>query len=235
MTVSTILHEKNNHPIIHAERESEVHVMKKSKTDSIGYALYAFGGLGLEVILMMIETNVYGQTSGAWSVMKQVMHWIIISFIWGCVGMVLAKQLPSIPHDEAKTRNLLIPAIIIVIVSVIYTTIAWKGFKPAIELSNLGAGMFFTQYIYYAFESLLITLIVAHGQTALENWLGKTKWIPYGGVVLAATWGLVHISTQDIATGIFSVVQAALFGIIYMVLNKDFKLSYIAITIMFML
>ena len=65
-----------------AERKSEVNAMKKNKTDSIGYALYAFGGLGLEAILMMIETNVYGQTSGAWSVMKQMMHWIIISFIW---------------------------------------------------------------------------------------------------------------------------------------------------------
>ncbi len=217
-----------------AERKSEVNAMKKNKTDSIGYALYAFGGLGLEAILMMIETNVYGQTSGAWSVMKQMMHWIIISFIWGCVGMTLAKLLPAIPKWENKAKDL-IPAVIIVFASVIYTTVAWNGFKPVIEFSNLGAGRFFTQYVYYAFESLLITLIVAHGQTALENWFGRTKWIPYGGVLLAATWGLVHISTQDIATGIFSIIQALLFGSIYMVLHKSYKLSYIAIAVMFML
>lgn len=208
--------------------------MKKNKTDSIGYALYAFGGLGLEVILMTIETNVYGQSSGAWSVMEQMMHWIVISFIWGCVGMILAKQLPAIPRRKINAKNF-IPAVAIVFVSVIYTTISWNGFKPVIEFSNLGAGRFFAQYVYYAFESLLIVLIVAHGQTALENWLGKTKWIPYGGILLAATWGLVHISTQDIATGIFSVIQALLFGSIYMVLNKDFKISYIAIALMFML
>lgn len=208
--------------------------MKKNKTDSIGYALYAFGGLGLEAILMMIETNVYGQTSGAWSVMKQMMHWIIISFIWGCVGMTLVKLLPAIPKWENKAKDL-IPAVIIVFASVIYTTVAWNGFKPVIEFSNLGAGRFFTQYVYYTFESLLITLIVAHGQTALENWFGRTKWIPYGGVLLAATWGLVHISTQDIATGIFSIIQALLFGSIYMVLHKNYKLSYIAIAVMFML
>ena len=217
-----------------AERKSEVNAMKKNKTDSIGYALYAFGGLGLEAILMMIETNVYGQTSGAWSVMKQMMHWIIICFIWGCVGMTLAKLLPAIPKWENKAKDL-IPAVIIVFASVIYTTVAWNGFKPVIEFSNLGAGRFFTQYVYYAFESLLITLIVAHGQTALENWFGRTKWIPYGGVLLAATWGLVHISTQDIATGIFSIIQALLFGSIYMVFHKSYKLSYIAIAVMFML
>ena len=39
-----------------------------------------------------------------------------------------------------------------------------------------------TQYVYYAFESLLTALIVAHGQTALENRFGRTKWIPYGGI-----------------------------------------------------
>lgn len=208
--------------------------MKKNKTDSIGYALYAFGGLGLEAILMMIETNVYGQSSGAWSVMKQLTHWIIISFIWGCVGMILAKQLPALPQRETKTKNLA-PAVIIIFASVVYTTIVWKGFKPAIEFSNLGAGRFFTQYVYYAFESLLTALIVAHGQTALENRFGRTKWIPYGGILLAATWGLVHISTQGAATGIFSVVQALLFGSIYMVFERDFKISYIAITLMFML
>lgn len=208
--------------------------MKKNKTDSIGYALYAFGGLGLEVILMMIETNVYGQSSGAWSVMKQLTHWIIISFIWGCVGMILAKQLPALPQRETKIKNLA-PAVIIIFASVVYTTIVWKGFKPAIEFSNLGAGRFFTQYVYYAFESLLTALIVAHGQTALENRFGRTKWIPYGGILLAATWGLVHISTQGAATGIFSIVQALLFGSIYMVFERDFKISYIAITLMFML
>ncbi len=208
--------------------------MKKNKTDSIGYALYAFGGLGLEVILMMIETNVYGQSSGAWSVMKQLTHWIIISFIWGCVGMFLAKQLPALPQRETKTKNLA-PAVVIIFASIVYTTIVWKGFKPAIEFFNLGAGRFFAQYVYYAFESLLTALIVAHGQTALENWFGRTKWIPYGGILLAATWGLVHISTQGAATGIFSVVQALLFGSIYMVFERDFKISYIAITLMFML
>lgn len=148
--------------------------------------------------------------------------------------MTLVKLLPAIPKWENKAKDL-IPAVIIVFASVIYTTVAWNGFKPVIEFSNLGAGRFFTQYVYYTFESLLITLIVAHGQTALENWFGRTKWIPYGGVLLAATWGLVHISTQDIATGIFSIIQALLFGSIYMVLHKNYKLSYIAIAVMFML
>ncbi|GFI42958.1 hypothetical protein IMSAGC018_00622 [Lachnospiraceae bacterium] len=78
--------------------------MKKTKTDSIGYAFYAFGGLGLEAVLLMVETNLYGQTSGAWSMMKQLAHWIIISFIWGGVGMFFSKTIacPSPKRNQKQ-------------------------------------------------------------------------------------------------------------------------------------
>lgn len=205
-----------------------------SSIDYIGYALYAFGGLGIELLLMMIETNLYGQTFGTWSAMKHMIHWVITCFIWGCLGTVLVKQLPVSPKNSIKKKNMIL-AVIIISVSIIYTSLVWKGFKPMIELSNLGVAKFLIQYIYYAFESLLIMLIVAHGQKAFENWFSHIKIIPFGGIILAITWGLIHIFTQGASTGIYAVIQALLFGSIYMVLNKVYKISYVAITLMFML
>ncbi|RKI42606.1 hypothetical protein D7V86_12735 [bacterium D16-51] len=120
-------------------------------------------------------------------------------------------------------------------ISIIYTSLVWQGFKPAIEFSNLGAGKFLFQYIYYALESLLIINIIAHGQKAFETKFGNNKSIPFGGIFLAATWGLVHIFTQGSSTGIDSVIQSMLFGTVYLVLNKNYKISYVAIALMFML
>lgn len=205
-----------------------------SSTDYIGYALYAFGGLGIEILLMMIETNLYGQTSGAWSAMKHMIHWTITCFIWGSLSMVLIKQLPVIPKNSIKKKNMIL-AVIIILVSIIYTSLVWKGFKPIIELSNLGVAQFLIQYIYYAFESLLMMLMIAHGQKAFENWFSNIKSIPFGGIILAITWGLIHIFTQGTSTGIYAVIQALLYGSVYMVLNKDYKISYVAIALMFML
>lgn len=219
----------------------EEYTMKKntilkanSSTDYIGYALYAFGGLGIEILLMMIETNLYGQTSGAWSAIKHIIHWTITCFIWGCLGTVLVKQLPVIPKKSIKKKNLIL-AIMIISLSTIYTSLVWKGFKPIIELSNLGVAKFLIQYIYYAFESFLMMLIIAHGQKAFENWFSHIRIIPFGGMILAVTWGLIHIFTQGTSTGIYAVIQALLYGSFYMVLNKDYKISYIAIALMFML
>lgn len=205
-----------------------------SSIDHIGYALYAFGGLGIEVLLMMIETSLYGQMSGTWSTMQKIIHWTITCLIWGCFGWVLVKQLPVIPKNSTKKKNMTL-AILIISVSIIYTSLVWKGFKPVIELSNLGAAEFLIQYIYYAFESLLMMLIIAHGQKAFENWFSNIKIIPFGGMILAVTWGLIHIFTQGISTGIYAVIQALLYGSVYMALNKDYKISYVAIALMFML
>lgn len=214
--------------------KKNIRLKAKSSTDYIGYALYAFGGLGIEILLMMIETNLYGQTSGNWSTIKHIIHWSITCFIWGCLGIVLVRQLPAIPKKSTKKKNMIL-AIIIIFVSILYTSLVWKGFKPIIELSNLGTAKFLIQYIYYAFESLLMMLIIAHGHKAFENWFPNIKIIPFGGILLAITWGLIHIFTQGASTGIYAVIQALLYGSVYIVLNKDYKISYIAIALMFML
>lgn len=207
---------------------------ENSPTDYIGYALYAFGGLGIEILLMMVETKLYGQTSGTWTTMKHMIHWTITCFIWGCLGTVLIKQLPSIPKHSIRKKNI-IAVTIMISVSIIYTSLVWKGFKPIIEFSNLGTSKFLMQYIYYAFESLLTMLIIAHGQKAFENWFSHIKFIPFGGILLALTWGLIHIFIQGTSTGIYTVIQALLYGSVYMVLHKDYKTSYVAIALMFML
>lgn len=205
-----------------------------SSTDYMGYALYAFGGLGIELLLMMIETKLYGQTSATWSVMKHIIHWTITCFIWGCLGKMLVKQLPAIPENKIKEKNIIL-AIIIISVSIIYTSLMWEGLKPTIELSTLGVPKFIFQYIYYAFESLLMMLIIAHGQKAFENWFSNIKVIPFGGIVLALTWGLVHIFTQGFSTGIYTVIQALFFGSVYIALNQNYKIAYVVIALMFML
>lgn len=207
---------------------------KNSATDSIGYALYAFGGLGIELLLMMIETNLYGQTSRTWSTIEHMIHWVITCFIWGCLGMILVKQLPVIPKNTIKKKDRIF-TILIITISIIYTSLVWRGLKPIIELSNLGVSKFLMQYIYYAFESFLMLLIIAHGQKAFEHWFNNIKLIPFGGILLAITWGLIHILTQGASTGMYAVIQALLYGSVYVLLNKDYKISYVAITIMFML
>lgn len=57
--------------IIKAEREvkyMESTIFKKENIamDYPGYALYAFGGLGIEILLMTLETNLWGISNNQW-------------------------------------------------------------------------------------------------------------------------------------------------------------------------
>ncbi len=210
-------------------------IMNKTKKamDYFVYALYAFGGLGLEILLLMLEANIYGSAYTGWSAAQHIMHWIITCIVWGGIGLWLAKELPE-KKQKIEVCHWLAGGVIFA-VSIVSTSVVWEGFKPVIEFSDMGALKFTMQYLYYGFESLLIILIIAHGQEAFEHWFTNTTWIPFGGILLAVTWGLIHIFTQGSATGLYTVIQALLYGSMYMVLKRNFKVSYVAILFMFML
>lgn len=209
--------------------------LKKDNTviDHLGYAFYAFGGLGIEILLMMIEVNLWGVQSNDWSPTQNITHWIITCMLWGVFSVVLLKKNIK-THSKVNDINWFI-VIGIIICSIIYTSYTWGGFKSAIELRNNGNIKFIVQYIYYAFESMLILLIITHGQKAFDKSVKKCISLPVGGFLLAVTWGGIHILTQGVSTGIYACIQSLLFGMMYLVLKKDIKLSYMAIAFMFML
>lgn len=50
------------------------------------------------------------------------------------------------------------------------------------------------------------------------EWQDKisSRWsIPWGGIMCALTWGLVHILTKDLATGLGCLVMFLLYGGVY--------------------
>ncbi|RKI42605.1 hypothetical protein D7V86_12740 [bacterium D16-51] len=79
-----------------------------SAADYIGYAFSAFGGLGMEVLLLILETTLYKQASGAWSDLQVIIHWLATSCIWGCFGVILLKKLPAAPGNNLQKKNLIL-------------------------------------------------------------------------------------------------------------------------------
>lgn len=209
--------------------------LKKENTiiDYLGYALYAFGGLGIEILLMMLETNFWGISNSQWSITQNIIHWTVTCLIWGVLAFLLLKQVPK-QHSKIRKLNIGIASIII-LVAIVYTTLVWNGFKPFIEFSNNGLIKFVIQYVYYACESMLILLIIVFGQMFFEKIVGRKSNLPAGSIILAFTWGFIHILTQGLSTGIYACIQACLFGFVYLALDRSIAISYVAIALMFML
>ena len=109
----------------------------------------------------------------------------------------------------------------------------YEGF---IEKYNSQAPILFLfQYIYYLFESVLITLLIAFGQRSGEVFFKKDN-IPWGGILCGLTWGLAHIGSKDILTGlILCLFSSVFYGVVYLCMNKDIRYSYPLIAVMFIL
>lgn len=104
------------------------------------------------------------------------------------------------------------------------------------EFSRNNLIEFIFQNIYYIFEVGLVFLIMTFGQEFFEKLLNKYTNIPYGGILLACTWGLVHTLTQsDISTGLVVMVFSIIYGFIYLLLNKNTKLTFFAILLAFII
>ncbi|CEN76323.1 Uncharacterised protein [[Clostridium] sordellii] len=209
--------------------------------DYLYLSLYAFAGIGLELILVGIIEPLFGLSLETYTTMQNLLHWVVICIIWLIVGIFLINLAKKkygfdLLENKIKLKGLQYVGIVLcLIVSIASHYIDWGGFKPILEFQRLGVLKFIFQYIYYLFEVFLITLIVIFAQKAFEKWF-KNETIPYGGIVLALTWGLMHIvSKASITVGLLSAFGGFIYGSAYLVVGKDYRKALPLMYLMFVL
>lgn len=214
---------------------------KITGADYLYLALYAFAGIGLELVLVGVIEPLFGVSVETYTTSQNIIHWIIICIIWLIVGIFLIS-LASKKYDfnlwEHKGRLngwQHLGIIICLIVSIASHYVSWGGLKPLLEFQRLGMLKFIFQYIYYLFEAFLISLIVIFGQKACEKWFNK-ETIPYGGIILALSWGIMHIvSKGSVSVGLLSAFGGFLYGAAYLVVGKDYRKALPLMCLMFVL
>lgn len=207
-------------------------------SDYLSLALYAFAGFGLEVVLLMILPSVLGVKASDYTLIHQCIHWGITCLLWGSMAVFLIR-LSKRRYDfdimklnaEPEAKGWLL-AVVVSVIAIAATTIVWEGFKPVLEYKD--AVRFIFQSIYYLFEAALILLTIAFGQKFGEM-LFKKNSLPYGGMFLALTWGLIHILLQGGPTGAYAFCMSLLYGMIYILLKKNVRYSYVVIAVVFIL
>lgn len=219
-----------------------VNEKKVKGMDYIWLALTAFGGLGLEALYAyLLEPMIYGCGMEDWKTWQTILHWIITCITWALVAWYTVRSAKKDCGFNLfeKTKSIKVwqwfATIGCVVVCLISTYIDWGGSKVLIEFERNGALKFTFQYIYYLFEVVLFMLIIVYGQKAFEIWFKKEN-IPYGGIVVALTWGMAHWFTKGtLLAGLYSAFGGFCFGVVYLLLNRNIKWTYVALCIMFIL
>ena len=202
----------------------------------------ALFGFVIEIIMaFLLEPLIWKAPMQKWGTGPLILHWIIICIIWLLLSIFIIKKSQKDfnfnPFVSVKKPNMMQWFLIFscIIISIIITWIDWNGPKFVIEFHRQGLLKFIFQYIYYFFEVFLFLLIIVYAQKAFEIWFQKPN-IPYGGIITALTWGLMHLFTKkSLFAGLISTIGGFCFGVIYLISNRNIKLTYIILCIMFIL
>lgn len=73
---------------------------------------------------------------------------------------------------------------------------------------------------------LLASLIICLSQKVVDNVRKKDCQFPWGGVILGLSWGLIHILSKNLSTGLTAFVTGIFFGLIHNWLGKDLKWTW---------
>ncbi len=211
-------------------------------TDYLNLGLYTFLGLGMEVVLIsIIEPFIFKAKSSQFTTSQTIIHWIATIVIWGLFAYYITKvsrekyNFDYFKYQEKMNIKQWIFALVLILIALSISIWNWNGLKIFKEINNLGLLKFIFQYIYYFMETVLIVLIVIFGQKSGEAKFGKSN-IPWGGIMVGATWGMIHMLTQgDIFAGLHGLFLGLLYGVMYLTTNKNIRIAYFLIAAMFIL
>ncbi|MDE6759905.1 MAG: hypothetical protein K2J90_04390 [Lachnospiraceae bacterium] len=215
---------------------------KKLGSEYFSLALYAFGGLGLEMLYAyLIEPAIYGHGISDFTPMQSVLHWTITCITWGIVAFLLIRHAK---RELGFTLNALgqktrlwqwLTSVLLILVMTLINICDIGELKIYHEFKKMEPLEFTFQHIYYLVETILFTLIIVFGQIAMEKWLKRTD-IPFGGILVGLTWGLAHWFTKgSLMIGLEGIFVGFLFGTAYLFLNRDLKKTYLVLALAFIL
>lgn len=209
--------------------------------DYFSLALYAFMGLGMEALYAyLLEPVLYGVSMQEFSDIQTIFHWILTCVTWGLFAYVLIRksgekyQFPLLENGKAVRAWQWVLCALLVFLAFLADYMSWDGFKVYLEWRSRGMLLFLFQYIYYAFETGLFLLIIVFGQKACEVWFGRPDF-PYGGMICGMTWGLAHVFTKDLLTGLLGLVLGFAMGSVYLLVGRDLRKAYGVLFLMFVL
>ena len=215
------------------------------------YGLEIFGVIGFELLWgFVVEPFLYQRGVNDFNTWQLILHWVVTCAVCGLGALLVVRECkkksnldllgnvrktPFISKENEIKAWQWVLIVIGTIFCLVSTWIDWNGSKVLAEFRSRGPILFPFQYLYYLFEVMLVLLIIIFGQMAFEKWFNNNR-IPFGGILVALTWGLGHWLTKgSFYAGLYTAVGGFVFGSAYLLTNRNIKLSYILLCIMFIL
>lgn len=179
-----------------------------------------------------------------------IVHWLVTACAWSIGAWLVwiaasrrpedhvAVSAPGALAGHARVGTALVAAAIAVAIgSRAFLQGEWKLPAEIARLNDSGpapGAAAAALIVYYLAEVVVIVLLLRFGQACGER-LGGTPWVPWGGLVLAATWGVVHFLLQGPSAGAYAIVASVLYGVVYALGPRRFWPSVVLVAVPFLL
>lgn len=199
----------------------------------LGLASICLLGYIFDPIVILIKEKYLGCSADEWSPNNLASYWWIMASIWFSLSILtifLAHNfynLNVIEHKEALNSRNALYAISVAIFTLLVIFFIKKQFGFIYAVRNWQS-IYIAQYVYYLAEILVAICFVCFAQNScVQDFLMSNK-IPWGGVFLGLTWGLMHWWTQQSLTiGVTGMALGLIFGLLYVLFDYNFFLTYI--------
>ena len=199
-------------------------------TKYLWLSLLSFGAFMLELLsIFAIEVIFLHVDIQNYTMQQRSIHCIIMVFMWAFfIGVLLlfSRKHYHFPEKGSKRDKISSKSWIVTLACFIgckiMTFIDWHTLKIVGEA-----------------QVLLVILIIISGQKAIETLLKKESPIPFGGIILAMTWGAFHFVSRGVGLEIWNRISSMMFsvlsGVMYLRLNRQCLYSYLFIAIGYLL
>lgn len=196
-------------------------------------ALYAFAVFGWElVVAMLLDGLIEGLVGDPW---VRAVHWLVTAAGWAAGAVLLLRREPwsAGGHAGASRGRRLVAGGTALVLAIGARTALTQEWKPLAEVTRLhddvGASAFPVSLaalvVYYLAETLVIVTLLGYGQRWGEATWGRPQ-VPWGGLVLACTWGAAHVFLQGPAGGVYAMGAAVLYGVLLLAARGRFAPTY---------
>ena len=215
------------------------------KSEPKAYIYFLLGAVCLlgflaEYVMLKAEMLLYGKNYYKFTITESITHWVLVCVVWGMISLVMFYIAVRVyGFDISKKNNKpdakgIITGILLISGAIGVKFHVYEGWKCVIDFKNSGGYQFIFQYIYYLFEIFLLAVSLALLQEGCEKVFKKLE-APFGGILIALTWGLSHIISQDsLYIGLTYFALSLLFGAAYIAFKKNLYITFLFMAIMFL-
>jgi hypothetical protein len=211
--------------------------------------------LGCEFFVLFLDVLVDGRNFsqiGVWNIhwYATIVHWLVTFLLWGTGLLLLFRWIRKnkllgdlFKFDLDKPAIIWIAvAVLLVVIETALEIITESETVPqvyreylrfAARYGKFALPVSIVQVSYYAVESTMVLAMAAFFQRAGELWT-KREVIPWGGIGLVLTWGLVHFLSHP-AGAFYTVGWAFIIGLVYVLSKKNAYPTFAVLFLAFIL